>query len=174
MKRIRPILLKHQWGWLLALALFVGVNWLGSLVPLQWDLTKEKRYSLSAATQSLAKELTDELQVTVFLKGEFPSGFRKLAANTDQFLRLLTKENPGKIQYQFLSPLEEVTADKTWGDSLLNLGALNINLTVQKKAGQTSNIIFPVALISYQGKQSLISLFPGASRTISQLELNRA
>lgn len=174
MRKISHILIKHQWGWLLVLTLFVLVNALGEWVPLQWDLTKEKRYSLSVATQSLAQELKDELEVTVFLKGEFPSGFRKLAANTNQFLRLLTKENPGKIRYQFLSPLEEVAFGKTWGDSLLNLGALNINLTVQKKAGQSSNIIFPVALINYQGKQSLISLFPGASRTISQMELNRA
>lgn len=174
MKKIGDILLRHKLGWLLALTLFVAVNWLGQLVSLRVDLTKEKRYSLSSATTSLANELTEELEVTIFLKGEFPSGFRKLAANTEQFLRLLKEENPGRIRYRFLSPLEEVATDKTWGDSLLSLGALNINLTVQKKAGQTSNIIFPVALINYQGKQSLISLFPGASRTISQLELNRA
>ena len=174
MKKVSAILLQHPFGWLLGLVLFVLVNWGGSLISLQLDLTKEKRYSLSAATKSLAQEFKEELEVVVFLQGEFPSGFRKLAANTDQFLRLLKEENPGKLRYRFLSPLEEAAPGITWGDSLSSLGALNINLTVQKKAGQTSNIIFPVALLNYQGKQSMISLFPGASRTISQLELNRA
>ena len=174
MKKGLHIVENSRFGWLMALVLFVLINLAAEWVPLRFDLTKEKRYSLSAATTSLVKELNDEMEVEVFLKGEFPSGFRKLAGSTEQFLRLLKEKNPGKFQYRFVSPLDETADGKIWGDSLMSLGALNINLTVQKKAGQSSNIIFPVALIRYQGKQSLISLFPGASRTISQIELNRA
>ena len=61
-----------------------------------------------------------------------------------------------------------------YGDSLVGLGAVPINLTVQRKAGESSNIIFPVALLRYGGKQALVNLYPGASGRISQEETNSA
>lgn len=158
----------------LALAL-VAVNILASLVHTRVDLTKEKRYTLSKATRDLLVNLEDDVQVDVFLKGEFPSGFRKLANSAEDFLQLLKDRNGSRIHYRFISPEEKMPGvEASYGDSLVALGAVPINLTVQKKAGQSSNIIFPVALIRYQGKQSLVNLYPGASSRISQEEINSA
>jgi len=161
----------HRLGVILAL---VFLNSVASLSDWRVDLTEENRYTIDEATRQQLKEITDPIEITVFLKGEFPSGFKKLATSTEQFLSLLQKQNPTFFQYRFISPLEEVSEGKRWRDSLLFLGALNINLTVQKKAGQSSNILFPVALVQYKGQQSLVTLLPGASRAISQTEINRA
>jgi gliding-associated putative ABC transporter substrate-binding component GldG len=122
----------------------------------------------------LLDELSSPLEVQVFLTGEFPSGFRKLQSSTQQLLTLFKQLQPTRFNYVFLSPSSSTPAGTAWGDSLLALGALNINLTVQKEAGQSSNIIFPVALVTYQGRSQVVSLFPGASRSISQTELNTA
>ncbi|MBK8140924.1 MAG: Gldg family protein [Chitinophagaceae bacterium] len=138
-------------------------------------ITKEKRYTLSKATKDILKNLDDDVQIDVFLKGEFPAGFKKLANSTDEFLQLLKDRNGSKIHYRFVSPVEEIPGTKTiYGDSLVNLGAIPINLTVQKKEGESSNIIFPVAIIKYKGKQSLVNLYPGANSRISQEEINGA
>jgi ABC-2 type transport system permease protein len=158
---------------LLVLAV-VLCNLLFSFFPFRVDLTAEKRYSVDAATVSLVRALDDKMEVFVFLKGEYPAGFKKLAEHTTYFLSALQAANPAQFHYQFLSPTDELSNGTLWGDSLLQLGALNINLTVQKKAGQTSNIIFPVALLRYRGQQTLVTLLPGASRAISQVELNQA
>lgn len=174
MKKIILWILTHRMGVLLALILFFLLNSVASLSDWRVDLTEEHRYTLEETTRQQLKELTDPIEITVFLQGEFPSGFKKLATSTEQFLSLLQKQNPTFFQYRFISPLEEVSEGKLWGDSLLSMGALNINLTVQKKAGQSSNILFPVALVQYKGQQSLVTLLPGASRAISQTELNRA
>jgi ABC-type uncharacterized transport system involved in gliding motility auxiliary subunit len=108
------------------------------------DLTKEKRYTLSKATRNLLVGLDDDVQIDVFLKGEFPAGFRKLANSTDEFLQLLKDRNGSKIHYRFVSPLDIMPGSaRSYGDSLVNLGAVPINLTVQKNAGESSNIIFP-------------------------------
>lgn len=160
-------------SWVLILAVLL-CNLLFTYFPIRIDLTAEKRYSVDPATVSLVHALEDEMEVLVFLKGDYPAGFKKLADQTTQFLSILQAENPARFHYQLLAPTDELGNGKVWGDSLLQLGALNINLTVQKKAGQTSNVIFPVALIRYRGQQSLVTLFPGASRAISQLELNQA
>lgn len=157
------------------LALVITVNLLASFLQLRADLTKEKRYTLSKATINLVKKLNDVVQVDVFLKGEFPSGFRKLATTAKEFLSLLKDRNRSKIHYRFISPLDIIPGTaNNYGDSLIKIGAVPINLTVQKEAGESSNIIFPVAVVSYRGKQSLVNLYPGASREISQNEINSA
>ncbi len=175
MKKLAGNILASQYGWLLLLIFLVAVNFLASGLQFRLDLTKEKRYTLSNATKDLLRSIDDEVQIDVFLKGEFPAGFRKLANSTEEFLRLLKDRNSTRIKYRFISPQDEMPGTgKTYGDSLINLGAVPINLTVQKQAGQSSNIIFPVALMTYQGKQSLVNLYPGASSRISQEEINSA
>ena len=125
-------------------------------------LQKKKDIPLVKQRKDLLKNLDDDVQIDVFLKGEFPSGFRKLANSTEEFLELLKDRNGSKIHYRFISPLDEMPGTRiTYGDSLIRLGAVPINLTVQKKAGESSNIIFPGAVMHYKGKQSLVNLYPG-------------
>lgn len=172
--RINKIFASKYW-WLLLLVILFVVNFLASSLHARFDLTKEKRYTLSKATKDLLKNLDDEIQIDVFLKGEFPAGFKKLAKSTEEFLGLLKDRNSSKIHYRFISPQDEIEGtNKFYGDSLVAIGAVPINLTVQKKAGESSNIIFPVALLNYKGKQSLVNLYPGASGRISQDEINSA
>ncbi|HYC39332.1 MAG TPA: gliding motility-associated ABC transporter substrate-binding protein GldG [Chitinophagaceae bacterium] len=167
---------RTKYGWLLLLFLLFAINLLVAFLPAaRIDLTGEKRYTLSRTTRELARSLREELQIDVFLKGEFPSGFRKLAGSTQDFLRLLREQNPGRISFRFISPLDEMPGTGApYADTLRALGAVPINLTVQRKEGESSNIIFPVALLSYQGRQALVSLYPGASNRISQEEINSA
>ncbi len=175
MKNLLNKIFVSKYGWLLLLVILVVINFIASIIHTRIDLTKEKRYTLSKATRNLLLALDDDVQIDVFLKGEFPAGFRKLANSTEEFLQLLKDRNGSKIHYRFISPLDKMPSSQTsYGDSLISLGAVPINLTVQKKAGESSNIIFPVALMNYKGKQSLINLYPGASSRISQEEINSA
>ena len=175
MKKFVGKIITSKFGWLWLLLILLGINFLASVVHSRIDLTKEKRYTLSKATRNLLLAVNDDVQIDVFLKGDFPAGFRKLANSTGEFLQLLKDRNGSKIHYRFISP-EEKMADTeiSYGDSLVGLGAIPINLKVQLKAGESSNIIFPVAVMHYKGKQSLVNLYPGASGRISQEEINSA
>lgn len=173
-KKIKKIISSKSW-WLALLVFLFALNFLASSFHTRFDLTKEKRYTLSKATKDLLKNLDDDVQIDVFLKGDFPSGFKKLATSTEEFLQLLKDRNGSKIHYQFISPLDKIPGTETpYADSLVNMGAVPINLTVQKKAGESTNIIFPVAVMHYKGQRSLVSLYPGASGRISQEEINSA
>ncbi len=175
MRSILNKIIASRYGWLILLIIVVLVNYIATFIQARVDLTKEKRYTLSGTTGNLVKKLDDVVQIDVFLKGEFPAGFRKLANTTREFLGLLKDRNSSKIRYRFISPLDEIPGTKTtYGDSLVSMGAVPINLTVQKKAGESSNIIFPVATVSYKGKRFLVNLYPGASSRISQEEINSA
>lgn len=168
------ILATKSW-WLLLLLLVFVINFLADSFHTRFDLTKEKRYTLSPATVRLIKSLDDKITIDVFLKGDFPSGFRKLANSTAEFLRLLKDYNSSKVIYRFISPKDEMPGTNIkYGDTLVGLGATPINLTVQLKEGQQQNFVFPVALIQYKGKQQLVNLYSGSNRIISQNEINGA
>lgn len=174
MQLIKKIFASKYW-WLLLVLFLIGINFLASVFHFRIDLTKEKRYTLSKTTVQAVSALKDKVQVDVFLKGDFPSGFRKLAGTTREFLSLLKDRNSSKINFRFISPTDVMADGKTlYGDSLVKMGAIPINLTVQKKEGQSSNIIFPVAVLHYKNKQQLVNLYPGASSKISQEEINNA
>jgi ABC-2 type transport system permease protein len=164
--------LKNRWVFLL-LAL-VALNILAAQLHGRADLTQEKRYSLSGGTRNLLRSLDDELLIRVFLKGDFPAGFRKLSNTTQEFVSLLKETNGTRIRYQFINPEEDAGDGKSWADSLTRAGISPINLTVQVKSGQENKLVFPVALLTYKGNTSVVDLYPTSKRMVSAEDLANA
>jgi len=165
---------KRIFWWAGLLAGILLINVFTSSFHSRFDLTEEKRYSLTTPTKELLSSLQDELSLTIFLKGDFPSGFRKLSNSTQEFLRLIRERNSSKINYRFVSPDDDAGNGKSWADSLQVLGAVPINLTVQVKSGQENKLVFPVALAAYNNRSSLINLYEGSTRVITPAGLNNA
>jgi gliding-associated putative ABC transporter substrate-binding component GldG len=165
-----------KWGLFFLVLILFGINFLASVFYTRFDLTKEKRYTLSKATGQIIKSLDNVVYIDVFLKGDFPAGFKKLSKSTEEFLQLLKDQNSSKINYRFISPDEEIPGEsgKRYADTLAALGAYSINLTVQIKEGQKQQIVFPAALIHYGDKESLVNLYSGGARVITQQEINEA
>jgi len=165
-----------KFGLFFLLLILFGINFFASDFHSRFDLTQEKRYTLSKATGQVLKNLNDIAYIDVFLKGDFPAGFKKLSKSTEEFLQLLKAENSSKIQYRFILADEEIpnANGKRYADTLIALGAYSINLTVQIKEGQKQQIVFPVALIHYGDKEALVNLYSGSTRIITQQEINGA
>jgi hypothetical protein len=72
---------------LLVLLILVAVNWAASIWHTRLDFTNEKRFTLSDATKKLLRKIDEPVVIDVFLKGNYPSGFKKLASSTDDLLR---------------------------------------------------------------------------------------
>jgi len=161
------------WWTVITLGL-IAINFIASRVHSRYDLTQDKRYSLTKTTKDLARQLKNQLVINVFLKGDFPTEFRKLSIATQEFLSVLKESNPSKIAYHFVDPQDATVNGITWADSLRRLGVEPINLSVQVKAGQENKIVFPYALINYEGEQTLVNLFQSSKRNISVSELNNA
>jgi len=64
---------------LITVVVLVLLNWFASIYHTRIDLTNEKRFTLSHPTKKILKKLDDVVEIKVFLKGDFPSGFKKLA-----------------------------------------------------------------------------------------------
>ncbi len=176
MKQAINKIFRSKYWWVFLLVVLFIINYLASTFHARFDLTKEKRYTLSKATKELLKDLDEEVQIDVFLKGEFPAGFKKLANSTEEFLGLLKDRNSSKIHYQFISPQDEMPRmiNKTYEDTLIGMGASAINLSVQVKAGEENKRVYPVAVIKYKDRQALVNLYAGGKRMITPIEMNSA
>ncbi|HEX8315033.1 MAG TPA: Gldg family protein, partial [Flavisolibacter sp.] len=165
---------KNVFWWIGLLAGLILINIIAATLHSRFDLTEEKRYSLTPTTKEMVRNLSSDVVIDVFLKGDFPSGFRKLSNTTQEFLTVLKETNPGRIRYRFISPDEPAGNGKSWGDSLRSAGVEPINLTVQQTAGQENKYIFPYALVHGNGQTDVVNLFPSSKRNISVAELNSA
>jgi ABC-2 type transport system permease protein len=162
--------------WLLITIIFLVVlNWLASLYHTRIDFTNEKRFTLSKPTKKILKNLDDAVIVDVFLKGEFPSGFKKLANSSSEILSEFKEVAGNNFQYNFISPDDEMEGTGVkWGDTLSALGLYPINLKSQLKVGEQQQLLYPVALVRYKEKVMPVELYSGSSKAITYSEINSA
>jgi len=123
-----------------------------------FDLTEEKRYTLTGATRELLKDLDDVVTVRVLLEGSFPAGFKRLQTATRDLLDDFRSES-GYIEYDFVDPragrAEQVNA---LAEELAKDGIVPVNLRV-KESGETSQkLIYPYAIVYYKGRSTPVRL----------------
>ncbi len=164
-----------RWWWIPVIIILLLVNFLAAQFHKRIDLTNEKRFTISSPVKKLLGNLDDVVRIDIFLKGEFPSGFKKLATSTDELLQEFKEYNRNNIQYRFISPDEQMEgSNRSYADTLVALGVQPINLKVQLKAGEQTQFIFPAALVHYKERVLPVNLYPGTKMLITPEELNSA
>ena len=148
---------KHFVSFLGLVFLLAGINVVSQFVFKRFDVTQDKRYTLSPATLKIIDEVKEPLQIEVYLEGSFPAEFRKLQEETKQLLEEFSAYN-GNIYFIFSNPLANPeTADKTAAALFAN-GMKPLSVNVNDKGKQTQEMVFPWAVASYNGKQAKIPL----------------
>lgn len=124
----------------------IGLNIVSHFVFKRFDLTADKRYTLSQTSLQIVSDVKEPLYVDVFLEGDFPGEFKKLQTETQQLLEEFKAENPNII-FQFVNPLadEEADKEKTF-NSFVERGLTPVNVTVNDKGQQTQEVVFPWAV----------------------------
>ena len=162
--------------WLpLTLVILLLVNWAASQFHTRVDLTNEKRFTLSSATKKLLAKLEAPVIIDVFLKGNYPSGFRQLSSSTNDMLKEFKEVAGNKIQYNFIGPDELVSGTQiTYADSLTAMGFFPINLTSQLKEGQQQQNVYPFALVHAGDRILPVELYKGKTPLMSYTDINSA
>lgn len=157
------------------LLLLLAINFAGSIWHARLDLTDEKRFTLSEGTKKMLRQIKSPIEITIFLKGEYPSGFKKLATGTEDLLREFREIAGNKIRYTFVSPNDpSQIADLSIGDSLSQAGLIPINLTAQVKQGQQQQLVYPFARVTLDTLSIAVELYKGKTPIASFSELNDA
>ena len=61
------------------------INFLGNQFYQRFDLTQDKRYTLTNTTHSVLDKVDNVLSIKVYLEGDFPAEFKRLQIETKQF-----------------------------------------------------------------------------------------
>ena len=77
------------WKCIVVLVVLVAVNVLVQSVVCRWDMTDDKRYSISAPTKALLQELDAPLEVSILLDGDLNPGFQRLKKATYEMVEEL-------------------------------------------------------------------------------------
>jgi ABC-2 type transport system permease protein len=144
---------------LLGVLIILLVNIIGSFVFTRFDLTSEKRYSLSPATKDLLKKIDDIVYFKVYLEGDFPAGFKRLRNSTKEMLDEFRAYNKN-IQYEFINPSlsNDPKERKDTYQLLTEKGLQPTDLQVSTKGGREQQVIFPGAIVNYKANEQAVDL----------------
>ena len=152
---------------IVTLLTIVLVNIIGSYVYTRFDLTSEKRYTLSDTSKEILKSLDDYVYFRVYLEGDFPAGFKKLRKETKEMLdefRAYSKF----IDYEFINPAESPDpAERQETYKILWQSGLDyMDVNVETKNGRELIHIWPWSIVSYREMEMPVNLMkarPGQS-----------
>ncbi|NBU81133.1 MAG: gliding motility-associated ABC transporter substrate-binding protein GldG, partial [Flavobacteriaceae bacterium] len=78
---------------LFTFGILVVLNLAGHFVFKRFDLTADKRYTLSQTSLNIVAQVKEPLYIDVFLEGDFPGEFKKLQTETQQLLEEFKSQN---------------------------------------------------------------------------------
>lgn len=168
-------ILQKKYGWIVLLILFALLILLSAQLHTRIDLTKEKRYSLSTSTKQLLNQLEGDVEIKVLLSGKLSAGFRKLKNSTSELLENFRSYSNGHLHFTFIHPGEGLSDSLKIQlyDSLVHMGIKPFNNQLQESDdAQTERIIFPAAIVEYNGKLIPVDLMSGKSGMDEESTLN--
>lgn len=136
----------------------LAINFISSKVYKRFDLTTDKRYTLSQSAIQIIEDIESPIIIDVFLEGDdFPSEFRRLKNETKQLLEEFAAIN-NNIVFNFINPLEDELTRERNIQQLTQRGLTPMQLSVQESGKSTQAVIFPWALASYNSQTVTIPL----------------
>ena len=147
---------------ILILVALVLMNVLVHQLVCRWDMTDDKRYTISHPTKELLRSLDSPLTVTVLLEGELNAGFTRLQKAASELLSEFSIYTPERIDSR---PL---------GASLVQgLDPIVIHERTHKgKMAQTT--VYPYAIVEYKGKKRLVNLLQNQRGLSGEENLNNS
>lgn len=163
---------------LLRLALVVGIlvmlNIVAQFVYGYFDLTDDKRYSLTNATEELVENLDEKVFVTVYLEGDFPAGFRRLQNGVTDILKKF-RSLSSKVDYQYIDPYAGSVDDvNKQVEQLAKMGLKPTRLAVKGNAESSESYIYPAAIVRYKGRTMPINLLENKQGENPEIALNNS
>lgn len=151
----------------ITIVLLLVLNTIGSYFFFRFDLTKDKRYTLSPTSLQIIEQVKNPLYIKVYMQGELPAEFKRLQLETRQMLEEFQGYN-SNIVFEFIDPLEDEATSMDNIKELYRKGLTPINISMDDKGKQSQAMVFPWAIAVYDNKEVNIPLLKnimGASTT---------
>jgi gliding-associated putative ABC transporter substrate-binding component GldG len=142
-------------------SVLILLNFVGSFLFKRFDLTAEKRYTLSESTKKLIKNLDDVLYLKIYLQGDFNPSFTRLKNETKELLDEYVSYSEGNIVYEFINPLDNPSKEETEKlEKQIYTKGIMPEQIIDKSSQKTSEtLIWPGAIVSYKGKETVWQIY---------------
>lgn len=161
---------------LLLVSILVVLNILSRYVFSRFDMTQEKRFTLSQSSKQLAKNLKDIVFFKIYLEGDLPPGFNRLKNSLNEILDEFRVYSGDNIDYEFIDP----SANKDEKEKmelyrqLAGKGLIPTNLEQKEQSGQSQKIIFPGAIVNYRSKEYPLQILKSRMGSSPEQMLNNS
>lgn len=145
-----------------AVVVVVVVAYLASIVHARFDLTSEKRYTLSPTTEQLLENLQDTIHITVYLDGDLPVSFFRMKRELNDLLEEFSEYSDDNFSFEFVNPQDEENSAKTERTYkyLTDNGLIPFTIHEKDKNGkEVSRVVFPGAIAVSRSKTVSINFF---------------
>ena len=135
----------------------IVINLISNFFFKRFDLTQDKRYTLSETTLNIIKTVDSPLYIDVYLEGNFPAEFKRLQNETKQLLEEFSAYN-SNIVFQLKNPIEKEEMRVEVMKQFYERGMQPLSITVEDKGKQSQEVVFPWAQATYGDKFTKVSL----------------
>jgi len=171
---VRKTMLRDMIQLLTVIGIVIALNVLSGFFFTRFDLTSEKRYTLSETSKDLLENLDDVIYLKVYLDGELPAGFRRLRDRTREMLDEFRAYSNNNIEYEFINPSNQPD-DKSRNDlyrQLAKQGLMPTNIQIKAEDGVEQKLIFPGAIMTYRGQETAMQLLKSQMGAAPEQMLN--
>ena len=156
---------------------FIAILAIASKFHFRFDLTSEKRYTLSETTKKILKNIPDTIHFKVYLEGDLPISFYRLRNEISDQLEEFTEIAGNHLTFEFVNPSND--DDQSLTQKTYEFLASNelIPYTIQEKddkGTQTSRVVFPGALVTSKNKMVTINFLKSNALANSDQNINNA
>jgi len=140
------------------------------------DLTEDKRYTIAPVTRQMLGSIQNEVVVDVYLEGDFPAGFKRLQQSVRETLDEFRIYSGGNLRYNFIDP-NDIADEKQRNEYftlLAKKGITPTNLRATEEGKQVERLVFPGAIVKYNGKETAVNLLKGNLAASPDERLNQS
>lgn len=161
---------------LIGTLVIIIVNQLSDKVFYRFDLTEEKRYTISDASKNLLTSLNEPVYVDVYLEGQLPAGVQRLQKSIRETLNEFKIYAGQNLQYRFINPstARSEKARNEFYESLIRKGIQATNLYDNVDGKRTQTLVFPGAILTYGGREQGVTFLKGNKASSPQEQLNQS
>lgn len=149
------------------------VNLLFSFVYVRFDLTEDKRYTLSEATEQVTSNFESPVIIDVLLAGDLPAEFQKLKNETQQHLEEFADLNSA-IKFSFNDPLADPALAEATMAQLQQFGLTPANVTIENEGKVSQELLFPWAMVTYKNTTVKVSLLKNKLGATTEDRINNS
>lgn len=168
---------KHIFQLLMVVAAVILLNIFAGIKFFRIDLSSENRYTLNPGSREILRNLDNAVYIRVFLDGDLPSDLVRFRQSIKEMLLDFRAYAGKNLSFEFVNLYDEPDA-KIRNQFMQDLAERGLRVTdiriKDAEGGYSTKIIFPGAMISYNGVDFPVNLLKNNPGLSYQVNLNNS